>query len=259
MRARTTLAVRIAEHLREHRAFTEAQRPEREHAPAASAALAAPATIPARPSVGGPPGAQPARAGGSTGHPAAAAPVNPAATAALGHDPGQAATHRLELGLLGGLSLHPGSPSLGVELALSRRFGLGLVARIGLLGRLPTGALSASAGTVRVYESAGWVALGIEAPRLWGVVPEASLDLGLQHTLLVGQRRTGFDGHTERAWSALLAGTLGLTRPLTGRTTVYLGARIFALLPGPLVFIDDLTVSRTGPGYEARLGLRLRL
>jgi hypothetical protein len=197
-RARTTLALRIAERILAHRT-----------------ALAVPAA------------AAPARA-----------PASPFSFEAL---------------LLAGRSLHPTAAAVGLELGLARRFGAWGLWRLGFCERAAVSAMAAPAGTARPYETALVAGLGLV--RSFGrLTPELSLGLGAQHTWLVGQGAQGFQGHREGTLAAVVA-LRAAARLDLGRVSVLLAARTWQLVPWPVVLIDEVTVSRAGPGFEVGLGL----
>lgn len=263
LRARTTLAVRIAEHVREHRSFTL------QHLGAAGragAAIAAPAS-PGEPAPRAQPSAlAPAAAVALLGAVAVAAPAPPGrggavgvpASIAVGAE-GRRRTIRLEAALLAGRSLHPQVPSVGLDLGIARLFGRGF-ARFGLSARMPTSPLVGPGGTVRLYEAATWVGMGLAGPPFaQRLRPEMGFDVGVQHTKVVGRGAPGFQGHDESSWSPALAGTVGLGLQLGRSSAALLGLRVFDLLAVPVVLIDETTVTRPGPGYEGRLAFRIDL
>jgi hypothetical protein len=213
-RARTTLALRIAERIHEHRADqTVRTRP-------AQAAAIAKAPLP------------------EVGSPSPSPPP------------------QVEVLLFAGRSLHPGALAIGLEFALTRPLGRWWQGRIGFSERGPHAALAAPGGTARPYES-GLLASLVLGRAQGRLTPELSLGGGVQHTLVVGQGAPGFQGHTEGSFSAVLAARAGARLQLGRGLSLLAAARAFQLLPAPAVIIDDVEVSRTGPGYEAGLGVSL--
>jgi hypothetical protein len=250
LRARTTLAVRIAEQVLQH----EAGRPAHVDASAGAGARAPDAGPPAELAEG-----RPSRSD-FAGPSIAGAPIGPGLAAAPGPELAARGATRIELALLLGLSLHPDAPSVGLDLGLAHGVLRRWFARLALSGRLPTTPLSAAGGTVRVYEAAVWTGAGIASPARWDrLVPELAIDLGLQRTALVGQGAPGFAGRTEIAWSPAIAGTIGISVDLGRSSAALVGLRVFDLLSNPVVMIDDTPVSRTGLGYEGRLSLRFAI
>ena len=249
LRARTTLTVRIAEHVLQHETFTR-QLLEGEAA----------ANGPRHPSLApvAPPRSAP---------PPAGAPPTPGSDVRSALPPERATPDdaarphtRFEAALLAGQSLHPTAPSLGIDLGLARLSARRRFVQLGVSGRMPTRPMSGPAGTVRTYEGAAWTGVGLEGPSFWRrLAPEIAIDLGVQNTRVIGRPTAGFEGHTASSWSPLIAGNLGLAVHLGPHSAALLGMRLFALLTAPTVLIDETTVSRPNPNYEARLGLRLEL
>jgi hypothetical protein len=164
---------------------------------------------------------------------------------------------RLEGVFFAGRGLHPDAAALGVELALARGLGTHGLVRLGLTERSSPREFSAPAGTARPFETALLATVGL-APRLGRserLVPELALGLGVQHTLLLGQGAAGFDGHSAGSVAAVLTARAGLRVALGRRTALLVAARLYRVLPQPVVVLDDVTASRAGPGFEAGLGL----
>jgi hypothetical protein len=247
LRARTTLAVRIAEHVLQHHTFTRQLLD-------GDAAANGPRQLEPGPVVA-PPGLVP------RAPPAPAQRVQAAARPGLAASEASAlAGNRIELAVLAGQSLHPEAPSLGIDLGYARLSARRRFVHVGLSARTPIRALSAVGGTVRGYEAAAWTGVGLEGAMFWRrLAPEIAIDLGLQHTRVIGRAAQGFEGHSVGSWSPLLAGNIGLVVQLGPHSTALLGMRVFHLFAPPTILIDETTVSRDSPNYEGRLSLRLTL
>jgi hypothetical protein len=248
LRARTTLAVRIAEHVLQHHTFTRQLLGEE---------TAANGPRRSEPGPAAPPGLKPS--------PAAPQPPAQHGQAAAGaglaaSDASALAGNRVELAVLAGQSLHPEAPSLGIDLGYARLSARRRFVHVGLSARTPLQALSAVGGSVRGYEAAAWTGVGLEGAMFWRLLaPEIAIDLGLQHTRVIGRAAQGFEAHSVGSWSPLLAGNIGLAVQLGPHSAALLGMRVFHLFAAPTILIDETTVSRDSPNYEARLSLRLDL
>jgi hypothetical protein len=222
VRVRSTLALRVAELVREHRQF-----------------VAAAARVKAAP--------------------AKAAPPAPVVTtvAPVAAEPSHAPVLRIEVAAAAGRSLHPTAPTVGLDFGLARHAPHGVTLRLGLGSRTAPTALAGPGGTVRCYETRLAGGVSIEGPTLpAGFVPELGGELGLVHTLLVGSGGPGFQGGRVGAFAFAAAGEGALFLPLGAKLGGFVALRVAQVFPRPAVYIDDVEVSRRGPSWEGRVGVR---
>jgi hypothetical protein len=164
---------------------------------------------------------------------------------------------RIEVAATAGRSLHPTAPTLGLDLGLARHAPRGFTLRLGLGTRTASTALVGPGGSVRAYETRLAGGVSLEGPRFpAGLVPELGVELGLVHTLLVGSGGPGFEGGRVGALAFGAAGEGALFLPLGAKLGGFIAVRAAQVFPRPAVFIDELEVSRRGPSWEGRAGVR---